>query len=352
MPGAEQESSLLRAAESMLAQRRLDSAREYFLEAQARGASPDRCGAGRWMAAMLKGDFAAAWLESDGIRERGAPDPHRMWEGEDLAGKKVIVRCLHGFGDTVQFARYAARLNQIASSVVWEVHPEMLQMARCVKDVQDVVSWGGHVKRGRDYDVQIEVMELPYLFRTTVADLPIATHYVRVPEAVLRRASEEMGPRCLTRIGVVWNAGTWNESRSVPYSVIQQMCEIRNCEFWNLQGGACRQVRGGTSQIHALCDAPVCSDGVLCLAGAISQMDLVVTADTLAAHLAGALGVTTWLMLQFAADWRWMTARDDSPWYPSMRIFRQPVPGAWAETGNAVVSALESWMQRVERRRA
>src|SRR5437868_2258734 len=101
-------------AEAMLQHRRLEAAQTYFLKAEACGASADRCAAGRWMIAMLKGDFAAAWLESDAIRERGTPDQHRMWTGEDITHMRVIVRCLHGFGDTVQFARYAGLLNRMA----------------------------------------------------------------------------------------------------------------------------------------------------------------------------------------------------------------------------------------------
>jgi ADP-heptose:LPS heptosyltransferase len=302
------------------------------------------------MIAMLQGDFGAAWRENDAIRARGAPDPHRMWEGEDLAGKRVIVRCLHGFGDTVQFARYARLLQQRAAEVVWEVSPAMADMARCFQYVHRVVTWGDDRKRGEDYEAQIEIMELPYLFRTTIADLPIAVNYIRLPRAMVQRAAREMGISHRPRVGVVWSAGTWNESRSIPIEIMRTIIEGGECEFWNLQGGAYRCADPGLRA--ALRDAPVCNDGVLSLAAAISQMDLVLTADTLAAHLAGALGVPVWLMLQHAADWRWMTERDDSPWYPSMQVFRQPFPGAWAEVASEISATLRLWTERAERRLA
>lgn len=336
----------LQMAEAMLEQRRLDAAQRYFREAEACGASADRCAAGRWMIAMLKGDFAAAWQESDAIRARGMPDPHRMWAGENLTDMRVIVRCLHGFGDTVQFARYAGLLNRKSATVVWEVPPAMLQIMRCFSNIHHVMTWDNEYEAGRDYDVQVELMELPYLFRTTSAELPISEKYVRLPHAIVQRAAAEMGVRTKPRVGVVWSAGSWNESRSIPYSTFRGTLEVDDCEFWNLQGGPSRNVDA------VLRDAPVCSSGILCLAGAISQMDLVLTTDTLAAHLAGALGVPIWLMLQHAADWRWMVGRDHSPWYPSMRIFRQPRPGAWDEVVGAVTAKLGCWAERMERREA
>lgn len=341
---------LLETAEAMLDQRRLDGARKYFRQAELFGAALDRCAAGRWMLAMLHGDFAAAWRESDTIRRLGTPDQHRMWDGEDLTGRRVIVRCLHGFGDTVQFARYAGLLNRSAAKVLWEVPPAMTDIARYFQGIHHVVTWHDDCKAGRDYDVEIELMELPYIYRTTIADLPIATNYIRLPHAIVKRAAKEIGPWRKPRVGVVWNTGAWNESRSIPYPVLRRMLDVQGCEFWNLQGGPSRHLDAGSNAL--LRDAPVCDDGILCLAGAIAHMDLVLSADTLAAHLAGALGVPVWLLLQHAGDWRWMVNRDDSPWYPSMRIFRQPFAGAWAEAANGVIENLELWLERMEKRRA
>jgi hypothetical protein len=341
---------LLNTAEDLLDSRLLDLALSFFDKAEVCGADPDRCAAGRWMAAMLQGDFSAAWRESDAIQLRGTPDERRVWQGEDLAGKRVIVRCLHGFGDIVQFVRYAAMLNQLAAAVIWEMPPDMLQIASSFRAVDHVITWGGEY--GRDWDVQVEVTELPYIFRTTVANLPIATRYIPLPREIIRRIGREIGSSGVPRIGVVWTAGAWNPSRSIPFSALKPIFEVPGCEFWNLQGGPSRyldtEAEGGVS----LRDSPACDNGILCLAGVISQLDLVVTVDTLAAHLAGALGVPVWLMLQYAADWRWMAQRDDSPWYPSMRIFRQPRPGAWKDVVDSVAKRLEIWLLKEQRRLA
>jgi hypothetical protein len=341
--------ALLSAAERLLEMRQLNGVLELFSRAGRSGADPDRCAAGRWMAAMLQGDFASAWRESDAIRRRGAPDEHRMWQGEDITGRRVIVRCLHGFGDTVHFLRYAPLLNRRAAKVIWEMSPAMIDIARCFHGVEHVLAWGEARVAGRDWEVQIEIMELPYIFRTAVADLPIASRYLQLPDAIIGRAAKEMGSGERPRVGVVWCAGAWNKSRSIPFHLLRSLYEIGECEFWNLQGGPCRAEAERTPLLR---DTAACNDGILCLAGVISQLDLVLTVDTLAAHLAGALGIPAWLMLQHAADWRWMASRTGSPWYPSLRIFRQPSPGAWGHVVRAVAERLQIWLQQDQKRSA
>jgi hypothetical protein len=341
--------ALMSAAENLLELRQLDGVLDLLSRAERSGADPDRCAAARWIAAMLQGDFESAWSESDAIRGRGIPDEHRMWQGEDITGRRVIVRCLHGFGDTVQFLRYAPLLNRRAAKVIWEMSPAMIDVARCFHGVEQVCAWGAESVASRRWDVQIEVMELPYLFRTTVADLPIASRYLRLPDATIGRVANEMDPGERPRVGVVWGAGTWNESRSIPFHLLHPLLEMGECEFWNLQGGPRRAEVESTTPVR---DTAACNDGILCLAGVISQLDLVLTVDTLAAHLAGALGVPAWLMLQHAADWRWMASRTESPWYPSLRIFRQPSPGAWDHVVRAVAERLQTWVQQKQKRSA
>ena len=336
--------ALLDAAERLLELRQLDGVAELFHRAERSGADPDRCAAGRWTTAMLYGNFQSAWRESDAIRRRGTPDEHRMWQGEDLTGRRVIVRCLHGFGDAVQFLRYAPLLNRRTAKVIWEMSPAMIDIAPCFVGVDKVLAWGEDCVARRDWDVQIEVMELPYIFRTVPEELPIASKYIQLPNGTIDQARGEIGRAPIPRVGLVWNSGTWNESRSIPFHLLRSLFQIDECEFWNLQGGPSRYVEAEFEGPMSMRDSPACSDGILSLAGVISQVDLVVTVDTLAAHLAGALGIPVWLMLQHAADWRWMAARNDSPWYPALSIFRQPLPGAWDDVLRAVAEKLQIWL--------
>ncbi len=333
--------NVLSAAESLLAKRRLDAALRRFQEAEEMGASLDDCAAGRWQIHMLRGDFAAAWEESRRIREGGKHDPNCLWRGEDVRGKRVMVRCLHGLGDAVQFFRYAPQLEVMAESVVWEVPPELLQLAPYFRGVERAVTWGGEGETAKEWDVQIESMELPCMFKTRLTDLPISTDYLWLPRKLADAVHAGMGAASMPRIGLVWAAGEWNQSRSVPPELLSQLLETNGCEFWNMQGGPAQHFTAPDK----LRDTKLCHSGILALASVIEQFDLVITVDTLAAHLAGALGVEAWVMLQYAADWRWMMGRDDSPWYPSFRLFRQPSPGNWAAVVHAVQYALQEWLE-------
>jgi hypothetical protein len=321
-------SEILDRAEALLHARELTAAQQAFEEAARRGADPDRCAGALWQTHMISGDFAAAWAQSDALRQRNAPDPHRFWQGEDLSGRHVIVRCLHGFGDAVQMLRYAPLLNQRAAHVTWEVPPRLLPLAAFFPGVHNAITWGEQAPaQPPAWDVQVEVMELPYLFRTNLADLPLASSYLQVP------AHPALAARDKPRIGLAWSAADWNPSRSVPFACLEPLLATPGLEFWSLHTQPSPQ--------PALRHQPsITGDGILPLAQTIAALDLVITVDTLAAHLAGALGRPAWLLLQHAADWRWLHDRNDSPWYPSLRLFHQPSPGDWNSMLNEVQQRL------------
>lgn len=344
-------SFVLHRAESLLDRRSLHLAIHAFDRAQALGAAPDRCSAGRWKANMLLGRFAQAWQESDAIRERGEPDPHRFWNGESIEGKRVIVRCLHGFGDAIQFLRYIPALRQRAAHVLVEVPPHLLDLARTLEGLGDVITWGEAAPAvPPQWDVQVEVTELPYLFRSELRDLPASTGLLRLPAALQARAARTLGTSRRPQIGVVWSSGEWNPGRSIPIAELKPILNRTDCDFWNLQGGSVRGEWPAGANLH---DAPAfCDAGLLPLAGFISQLDLVITVDTFAAHMAGTLGIPTWVLLRQEADWRWMVRRDDSPWYPSVRLFRQTTKGNWTSVVSRLNDALALWFAAPETRKA
>jgi hypothetical protein len=350
---SETEQTLLSCAEERLQSRDLVTAIAVYNYAEERGEDPDRCAAGRWMAQMLLGSFEAAWHESDLIRQRGTKDPHRFWGGENLARKRVMLRCLHGLGDTVQFLRYAPLIQARASELIVEVPPSMLELASCFRGVTRVITWGDNAPaRQPVWDVQIEINELPYLFRTRSEDLPLSAKYLSVPDAWLRATSPMPVCEDNVLVGVVWASGEWNPARSVTLETLGAVLQTCGCEFWNLQGGPTRTEWAQQPHRRGLHDAEVCAESLPYLAALITQLDLVITTDTLAAHLAGAQGVPAWVLLEHAADWRWQHARDDSPWYPSLRLFRQPSPGDWDAVIREIQAALKTLaMAREEGRR-
>ena len=339
---------LLTQAEDLLSRRDPDALRKFHL-AESCGADPDRCAAGRWMAHMFAGDFASAWLESDAIRLREGPDPHRMWTGEDLQGRNIIVRCLHGYGDAVQFLRFAPQLRNLAANVTYEVPPALYELAQHIEGVDNVVTWGRLAPvHPVSWDTQIEIMELPYIFRTELRDLPLAENYVHPPQSRCNCINRKLG-RNHPRVGVAWAAGEWNQTRSIPFPDFSALLSQPSCEFWSLQGGAAQSDWNQLLPSPRLRDSADLGDGILNLACIISQLDLVITVDTLAAHLAGAMGIPAWVLLQHEADWRWMARGSTSPWYPSLRLFRQHSPGDWSTLIDEVRQELHAWTQLCSR---
>jgi hypothetical protein len=320
-------------AEQLLELRELVLALSLFNRAESEGFDPDRCAAGRWMVFMLCGDYTAAWRESDAIRARCRPDVHRYWQGEDLHGRRVLVRCLHGFGDSVQMLRFVPALKELGVvRVIVECAPHAVELVKCMSGIDEVITWGAHAPPvAPEFDVQVEIMELPYIVRATVSTLPSAAGILRLPVDVLQQACHAVRMESLRpRVGLVWSAGEWNPARSVPLELLTPILHDSTIEFWNLQGGSVRKGWYGLPAAPNLRDMTEFTDaGLVRLSALIAQLDLVITVDTLAAHLAGTLNVPCFLLLQHAADWRWMIDRADSPWYPSLRLFRQPRPGDW-----------------------
>lgn len=335
--------SVLADAEAALERRDLLSAKAAFLTAALDGTEADRCAGGLWMTHMLSGDFSDAWRQSDAIRGRNAADPHRLWQGDSIDGKRVIVRCLHGFGDAVQMFQYLPILRERCARLIVEVPPRLTEIAPYFFGMQDVITWGENAPaQPPAWDVQLEIMELPYLFRTETNVLPLSTKYLDLPSAMRNSVSSLMKDD-RKRVGLVWSTGEWNRSRAIPFHHIEALTREKGIEFWNLQGGEEHGTWRSLPEAENLRDGREAGDGILTLAALIQKMDLVITPDTLAAHLAGALGKTTWLVLQHAADWRWMHDRTDTPWYPSLRLFRQTHQGDWKTVMNHVLAALTVW---------
>lgn len=336
-------------ADRALAAEDLQTALALFDRAEPGVRDPDRCAGGRWMVHMLQGDFLGAWHESDAIRGRGRPDPHRFWNGESLDGKRVILRSLHGFGDAVQMFRFLPRLAEQATSLVVEVAPRLVPLAPYFAGIGEVITWGADAPKVLPaWDVQMEVMELPYALRVASEDLRPQQGYLQLPASERARVGRLMRGQSQPNVGLVWSAGEWNPTRSLPFGEMAALLDTPGATFWSLQGEPERGAwirNGGDARCR---DSFVCGEGLLAMAAAVEQLDLLITVDTLAAHLAGALGVPCWLLLQHRADWRWMVARDDTPWYPSLRLWRQTQDGGWRALLLRVHNELRTWLRHWE----
>lgn len=309
-----------------------DLGAETSLHSSASGAEDLGC---LWQELMRRGRFEEAWRLSDRIgRQAGSRSPtcprhlQQIWDGTPLTGKRVLVRCYHGLGDTIQYARLLNPLAMRAREVIVWAQPLLLPLLRTVRGVGTLLPLHDGEPQV-DRDVDIEIAELCHALRITEASLPGQIPYVQI-EPAQRSLS---GRRA---VGLVWAAGGWDPRRSVPVELLASLAAVPGIDWQVLQRGpASGQWR------HEFAQAPPIAD-IVDEARHLRALDLLITVDTFSAHLAGALGVKVWTLLHADPDWRWMTGRSDTPWYPSMRLFRQPHAGDWEPVLGEVIQALNT----------
>ena len=282
-----------------------------------------------WADALRREDFASAWEITDRhlrAAETFAPPKHsgerhrqRIWRGEPLEGRRVLVRCYHGLGDTIQFARFLKPLRAIAHYVVLWCQPELLALLANMSEIDEVLPLHDGTPEV-EYDVDIEVMELAHALRADAGMVAANIPY-------LHAFADQPHPRStvpgILSVGLVWEAGAWDPRRSVPVEALAPLGAVPGIRLVSLQQG---HGRGSVGRIPA---EDIAADTIGALAATIQQLDLVITVDTMVAHLAGALGAPVWTMLHRDCDWRWPVSGSGSIWYPTMRLFHQRHAGDW-----------------------
>ncbi|MBV9967023.1 MAG: ADP-heptose--LPS heptosyltransferase [Alphaproteobacteria bacterium] len=352
--------------EAYFLERRLDEALACHAAALNRGMDRDIAARGRamsgmipgdfgWMSHMLRGDFESAWQLGDrdqalcrqNLSVSSLPRHMRaLWDGSPLDGRRVLVRCYHGLGDTIHFIRYAPLLAHRAASVRVEAQPQLLQLLSGLSGIDGLHALTeDHDRDCSEFgcDAEIDVTELPHAFRTTLDTIPAEVPYLWPKPghmaAARRRLAVLQGRR---KVGLCWAAGAWRPERSVAAAALAPLSDCEGVAFACLQRGPAFE-SWRTAPNGPLIAEVLTSDSIDETAAVIANLDLVITVDTMVAHLAGALGVPVWVLLHSAADWRWLLDRDDSPWYPRMRLFRQPSSGDWQSAIAAVAAALCAW---------
>lgn len=301
-----------------------------------------------WIAAMRAGDFALAWEISDrdlAAVKRAGPPKHegprhlqRIWRGEPLQGRRVLVRCYHGLGDTIQFARFLSPLRAIASEVVLWCQPQLITLMAAVEGVDKVLPlYDGVPDVG--FDVDIEIMEIPHAIRASSEQVEMRRPYLG---CMSRDRSVEVTRRELS-IGIVWDVGDWDRRRVIPWQLLKPLHQagVRLC---SLQRGS---AAAAAAEIGAV---DVSTPDIDLLARRLRSLDLCICPDTMVAHLSAALGRDTWIMLHADCDWRWPASGDRTFWYPSVRLFRQRIAGDWREVVAEVSAALAKRTERCQRK--
>jgi hypothetical protein len=307
----------------------------------------NECSENQWTAAMRAGDFSRAWavnardlaqlIARRAPKHEGPRHLQQIWRGEPLQGARVLVRCYHGLGDTLQFIRFVRPLRTIAREVTVWAQPELLELiSRCEGVDRAIPLHDGTPEVG--FDADIEIMELPFVLRINEHDAAADVPYIKPAQEVSRAAPFD---RKFLHVGLVWTAGDWDTRRSIPLAALAPLADLPHVKLYRLQA----HMSGEAPAPFALCD--LTSPAIAGVAANIRKLDLVITVDTMMAHLAGAMGVPVWTMLAKPCDWRWMDARPSSIWYPSMRLFRQVAASDWSSVVDAVVRELRALQPRM-----
>jgi hypothetical protein len=300
---------------------------------------------GNWADAMRRADLKRAWDICDQhLREycKFGPAKHtgerhcqRIWRGEKLEKRRVLVRCYHGLGDTIQFVRFAKPLRDAAQEVLLWVQPQLLELLRGVEGVDSLHPLNDGTP-DLDYDVDIEIMELAHALRVTPELIAARVPYLHAGQYSSRRRAP-LGQRRRISIGLVWEAGNWDRRRCVPPRVLSKLHAVPGIRLYSLQQGT------GGSTADAIPAEDIAAPDLPSLAATIMSLDLVLTIDTMVAHLAGALGIPVWTMLHADCDWRWPKTGRKSIWYPNMTLFHQPSFGDWEGLLDQVVLELNQF---------
>jgi tetratricopeptide (TPR) repeat protein len=291
---------------------------------------------------LLAGDFGRGWPAYEWRRklpswvERGFTQTE--WAGEDITGKRILLHAEQGFGDTVQFARYAALAAARGAEVVLEVQPPLAPLLGGLFGAQVIAA-------GRDalphFDLHCPLLSLPRLLATTLETIPVSAPYIVAPADRIAAWAPRL-PRQGLRVGLAWSGhpgNTKDHERSIPFARLAPLTGVAGTRFVSLQ----TDVRATDADAFRRSDVLDLRDGLRDFAdtaAVIAQLDLVITVDTAVAHLAGAMGKPVWILLPRVPDFRWLIDRATSPWYPSARLFRKGQTDTWDAVIARVADAL------------
>jgi tetratricopeptide (TPR) repeat protein len=283
---------------------------------------------------LLTGDFAEGWREYEwrwlttDVKPHGLALP--LWQGEDLRGRTILLHCEQGLGDSIQSVRFARFVREKGGTVLLSCPNSLARLFKGVAGIDGIFPDGRHLP---GYDVHAPMMSLPGIFQTTVDTIPADVPYLPSDPARVAVWKDRLAGYRGFRVGIVWRSGPAHEGfrkRSVTAAQFAEFLKIPGLAVISLQkDGATGEIEMLGTNPGSFFDASPFLEDFSDTASAIANLDLVITVDTAVCHLAGALAAPVWTLIPFAHDWRWLLQREDSPWYPTMRLFAQPKIGDW-----------------------
>lgn len=303
----------------------------------------------RAVSLLTMGNYAQGWVDYEFRWGKGELPPFTqpLWDGTALEGKTILLYCEQGYGDAIQFIRYVPSVVDRGGRVVVNCREALADLFSGIPGVSQVIAMGNPLP---PFDCYALLMSLPHLLGTTLETIPAQIPYLLSPAP---KVLLELQPQTQFKVGIVWASGYRQDvqaaqiyrQKTCSLSQFASLLSTPGISFYSLQVGnhagdlaqldSAFPLQDLSHQIHNFADT----------AALIAQLDLVISVDTAVAHLAGALGKPVWVMLPFYADWRWFAQREDSPWYPTMRLFRQQQPGNWREVLDRLTTALQRWVE-------
>jgi tetratricopeptide (TPR) repeat protein len=297
---------------------------------------------------LLQGKFAEAWPEYAWLsrcKQFRSPNwnlPQPTWDGRELNGQTILLHAEQGFGDAIQFVRYAPLIAQRGGKVVIQCQRELAELFRATPNLGQIIT----MEEPRPaFDTHCSLIELPMIFRSDLSSIPARIPYLQVDESLReswRHHLDSLPGR--PRVGLAWAGNPIHKrdrKRSMQLAQLQPLASIPGITFVSLQKGATAHQARNAPPGMTLVDFTSDLTEFHQTAALISNLDLVIAVDTAVIHLTGALGKTAWLLIPAVPDWRWLLNRSDSPWYPTLRIFRQPEPGDWNSAVRAIAEAMK-----------
>jgi hypothetical protein len=285
-------------------------------------------------------EYEARWGASE---QHNAPREFgvEQWTGDDLAGRRILIYAEQGLGDTIQFARYLPLVARKGGRIILQCQAQLVQLLRQFPEIEQIVPAGEALP---PIDTHCALMTLPAVFQTDLATIPSDVPYLRPDPARVQHWKQRIAKVDRKfKIGLNW-AGNPDQKgdrhRSTSLGTFAPLAAVPNVAFISLHKGvAAQQAKKPPARLHLVDWTAELAD-FADTAALIANLDLVITTDTSVPHLAGALGKPVWTLLCFVPEWRWLLGWDDSPWYPTMRLFRQRSFGDWGDVVSRVTQAL------------
>jgi len=300
---------------------------------------------------LLTANFEEGWKEYIWFwKLRNSPEHNfsqPLWEGSNINGKTILIYSEQGLGDTIQFIRFLPLITQRGAKVIVECQRELISLLQNMPEISGIIAPGENLP---EFDIQCSLLMLPALLKTTLENIPAKIPYLTPGRLLVQKWHNKLICNISKlKIGIAWSGGHRDSIlhlRACRLELFAQLAELDEVIFYSLQKGTGSEQAKNPPEGMELIDYTDEISDFSDTAALMQNLDLIISVDTAVAHLAGALGRPVWTLLPFSADWRWMLNREDSPWYPTMRLFRQENPSNWDGVFTCVYYALNEILKK------